>query len=85
MMAAMKKVFFQKRVFVAAQEKNSDVLTEKILWAEAFVLVYSVTDQKSFDEINRLKLCISHTRAEKVGGPKNKLTLVGEKITKPGG
>lgn len=51
---------------VLLQEENDDVLTEKILWSDAFVLTYSVTDRLSFDEIARLKFRITHTWSRKV-------------------
>ncbi|XP_014663975.1 PREDICTED: ras-related and estrogen-regulated growth inhibitor-like [Priapulus caudatus] len=48
----------------AGQEaESSDLhLQENIRWADAYVLVYSVTDKCSFDECTRLKFLITHMR-----------------------
>lgn len=38
-------------------------------WAEAFILVYSITDKCSFDECNRLKFLINYNkRRRRLGG-----------------
>ncbi|KAG8224152.1 hypothetical protein J437_LFUL005536, partial [Ladona fulva] len=37
-------------------------LEANIRWAEAFVLMYSVTDKCSFDECNRLKFLINYNK-----------------------
>lgn len=42
----------------AAQEENSR-LEENIKWADAFILMYSVTDRCSFNECSRLKFLIN--------------------------
>lgn len=42
-------------------------LDSQLKWADAFVLVYSVTDKCSFDECNRLKFLINyHKRRRKL-------------------
>ncbi|XP_031338618.1 ras-related and estrogen-regulated growth inhibitor [Photinus pyralis] len=44
-------------------------LEANIRWAEAFILVYSVTDKCSFDECNRLKFLINYNkRRRRLGG-----------------
>ncbi|KAF5307249.1 hypothetical protein FQR65_LT06965 [Abscondita terminalis] len=44
-------------------------LESNIRWAEAFILVYSVTDKCSFDECNRLKFLINYNkRRRRLGG-----------------
>ncbi|XP_069764721.1 ras-related and estrogen-regulated growth inhibitor-like isoform X2 [Narcine bancroftii] len=44
----------------AGQEENTMLIEEKIKWAEGFIIVYSVTDRCSFDEVLRLRFLISH-------------------------
>lgn len=39
---------------------NDDLLEDKLRWADAFILVYSITDRCSLDECTRLKFLISH-------------------------
>lgn len=42
-------------------------LDTQLKWADAFILVYSVTDKCSFDECNRLKFLINyHKRRRKL-------------------
>lgn len=43
-------------------------LEANIRWADAFILMYSVTDKCSFDECNRLKFLINYNkRRKKIG------------------
>ncbi len=42
----------------------SECLTN-IRWAEAFTLMYSVTDKCSFDECNRLKFLINYNKRKR--------------------
>lgn len=68
----------------AAQEENSRLETN-IKWADAFILVYSVTDRCSFNECSRLKVVInSYTKRPKNNGgngsPCLPVVLVGNQI-----
>uniref|UniRef100_A0A4W3GN02 small monomeric GTPase n=1 Tax=Callorhinchus milii TaxID=7868 RepID=A0A4W3GN02_CALMI len=47
----------------AGQEEDAMLIEEKIKWAEGFVIVYSVTDRCSFDEVVRLRFLINHVHA----------------------
>ncbi|XP_078093616.1 ras-related and estrogen-regulated growth inhibitor-like [Mustelus asterias] len=47
----------------AGQEEDAMLIEEKIKWAEGFVIVYSVTDRCSFDEVLRLRFLISHVHS----------------------
>lgn len=46
------------------QENESliNALETNIRWAEAFILMYSVTDKCSFEEVNRLKFLINYNK-----------------------
>lgn len=62
-------------------------LETNIRWAEAFILMYSVTDKCSFDECYRLKFLINYNkRKRRIGGSsKDGITevpvvLVGNKV-----
>ncbi|XP_068116842.1 ras-related and estrogen-regulated growth inhibitor-like isoform X3 [Hyperolius riggenbachi] len=44
----------------AGQEEDSLQLQEKIKWGDSFVVVYSVTDRCSFDEVMRLCFLVNH-------------------------
>ncbi|KAF5300467.1 hypothetical protein FQA39_LY02266 [Lamprigera yunnana] len=63
----------EKRSFLYSykdtQESECLALEANIRWAEAFILVYSVTDKCSFDECNRLKFLINYNkRRRRLGG-----------------
>ncbi|OWA52941.1 putative Ras-like protein family member 11B [Hypsibius exemplaris] len=45
--------------------KSNVDLKDQINWADAFVIMYSVTDERSFCEVDRLKFLISHMRKGK--------------------
>uniref|UniRef100_T1GFG3 small monomeric GTPase n=1 Tax=Megaselia scalaris TaxID=36166 RepID=T1GFG3_MEGSC len=47
-----------------------------IRWADAFILMYSVTDKCSFDECNRLKFLINYNKRRRKLGSNNKDNLV---------
>ncbi|XP_075234947.1 ras-related and estrogen-regulated growth inhibitor [Lycorma delicatula] len=72
----------------AGQPNESECLTleANIRWAEAFVLMYSVTDKCSFDECNRLKFLINYNkRKRRLNSSKEMMTdvpvvLVGNKL-----
>lgn len=40
----------------------TNTLESNIRWAEAFILMYSVTDKCSFEEVNRLKFLINYNK-----------------------
>ncbi|XP_076879216.1 ras-related and estrogen-regulated growth inhibitor-like [Brachyhypopomus gauderio] len=44
----------------AGQEEDTLLIEEKIKWADGFVIVYSVTDRCSFDEVMRLCFLVNH-------------------------
>ncbi|XP_071056258.1 ras-related and estrogen-regulated growth inhibitor-like [Onthophagus taurus] len=71
------------------EQENGESLTlaANIRWAEAFILMYSVTDKCSFDECCRLKFLINYHKCRKRlgNGSKESITevpvvLVGNKI-----
>ncbi|KAJ1529388.1 hypothetical protein ONE63_006173 [Megalurothrips usitatus] len=67
-------VFFEV-LDTAAQPHESECLTleANIRWAEAFILMYSVTDKCSFDECNRLKFLINYNkRRRRLGSTSSK-------------
>ncbi|XP_066504010.1 ras-related and estrogen-regulated growth inhibitor-like [Hoplias malabaricus] len=47
----------------AGQEEDALMVEEKIKWGDAFVIVYSVTDRCSFDEVMRLCFLVNHIHA----------------------
>jgi hypothetical protein len=56
------------------QESECLTLEANIRWAEAFILMYSVTDKCSFDECNRLKFLINYNkRRRRLGSNSNKV------------
>ncbi|XP_049937764.1 ras-related and estrogen-regulated growth inhibitor isoform X1 [Schistocerca serialis cubense] len=64
----------------AGQSHESECVTleANIRWAEAFVLMYSVTDKCSFDECNRLKFLINYNKRRRRLGPATHKEPVGE-------
>ncbi|KAG7473624.1 hypothetical protein MATL_G00097830 [Megalops atlanticus] len=44
----------------AGQEEDALLIEEKIKWGDGFIIVYSVTDRCSFDEVMRLCFLINH-------------------------
>ncbi|KAL1110292.1 hypothetical protein AAG570_008369 [Ranatra chinensis] len=71
----------------ASQPQETEYLTleANIRWAEAFILMYSVTDKCSFDECNRLKFLINYNKRRKKMNPSKEgvtevpVVLVGNK------
>lgn len=62
-----------KTIPVDTSRKEIKDLDSQLKWADAFILVYSVTDKCSFDECNRLKFLINyHKRRRKLS---NKVTI----------
>jgi hypothetical protein len=56
------------------QESECLTLEANIRWAEAFILMYSVTDKCSFDECNRLKFLINYNkRRRRLGSNSSKV------------
>nr|CAD7427606.1 unnamed protein product [Timema monikensis] len=57
-------VFFEILDTAGQPHQESECLTleANIRWAEAFILMYSVTDKCSFDECNRLKFLINYNK-----------------------
>lgn len=69
------------------QESECLALEANIRWAEAFILMYSVTDKCSFDECYRLKFLINYNKRRRRLGSASKdaigdvpVVLVGNKI-----
>lgn len=52
----------------AGQEEDALLIEEKIKWGDGFVVVYSVTDRCSFDEVMRLCFLINHIYSLSSGG-----------------
>ncbi|KAI5738171.1 hypothetical protein M8J77_003829 [Diaphorina citri] len=74
-----------------ASETNNTTLETNIRWAEAFILMYSVTDKCSFDECNRLKFLINYNKRRRRLGSNSKasfndvpVVLVGNKTDQVG-
>ncbi|XP_066265771.1 ras-related and estrogen-regulated growth inhibitor-like [Branchiostoma lanceolatum] len=44
----------------AGQDDKAMTLEDKIRWGDCFIIVYSITDKCSFDEITRIKFLINH-------------------------
>lgn len=65
-------------------------LESNIRWAEAFILMYSVTDKCSFDECHRLKFLINYNKrrrrltSSKDGIPETPVVMVGNKLDQIG-
>ena len=58
------------------QESECLTLEANIRWAEAFILMYSVTDKCSFDECNRLKFLINYNkRRRRLGSNSSKVRI----------
>ncbi|KAI8042825.1 uncharacterized protein LOC128261963 [Drosophila gunungcola] len=73
------------------QELDGVSLESNIRWADAFILMYSITDKCSFDECSRLKFLINYNkRRRKLGSASKDYTLdipvilVGNKTDQPG-
>ncbi|EDW36892.1 GL25936 [Drosophila persimilis] len=73
------------------QELDGVTLESNIRWADAFILMYSITDKCSFDECSRLKFLINYNkRRRKLGSASKEYTLdipvilVGNKTDQPG-
>ncbi|XP_012674390.1 ras-related and estrogen-regulated growth inhibitor-like [Clupea harengus] len=47
----------------AGQEEDALLIEEKIRWGDGFLIVYSVTDRCSFDEVMRLCFLVNHIHA----------------------
>ncbi|KAG9266506.1 ras-related and estrogen-regulated growth inhibitor [Astyanax mexicanus] len=47
----------------AGQEEDALMVEEKIKWGDGFIIVYSVTDRCSFDEVMRLCFLVNHIHA----------------------
>ncbi|KAM9301459.1 ras-related and estrogen-regulated growth inhibitor-like [Gastrophryne carolinensis] len=64
----------------AGQEEDSLQIAEKIKWGDSFVIVYSVTDRCSFDEVMRLCFLINHIHSNKKGATdRAPIAIVGNK------
>lgn len=64
--------FFRMLFFSRRQESDNANLESNIRWADAFILMYSVTDKCSFDEVNRLKFLINYNKRRKKIGSNGK-------------
>ncbi|XP_072277914.1 ras-related and estrogen-regulated growth inhibitor-like [Pyxicephalus adspersus] len=65
----------------AGQEEDSLQIEEKIKWGDSFVIVYSVTDRCSFDEVMRLCFLINHIHSANKKGASDHppIVIVGNK------
>ncbi|XP_043662764.1 ras-like protein rasS [Drosophila teissieri] len=73
------------------QELDGVSLESNIRWADAFILMYSITDKCSFDECSRLKFLINYNKRRRKLGSSSKeyaldipVILVGNKTDQPG-
>ncbi|ALC38817.1 CG5160 [Drosophila busckii] len=73
------------------QELDGVTLEANIRWADAFILVYSITDKCSFDECSRLKFLINYNKRRRKLGSASKdcaldipVILVGNKTDQTG-
>lgn len=57
----------------ALQELDGVTLESNIRWADAFILVYSITDKCSFDECSRLKFLINYNKRRRKLGSASKV------------
>lgn len=78
-------------LLLSFQENDCSNLESNIRWADAFILMYSVTDKCSFDECNRLKFLINYNKKRRKLGSNNKdymsdvpVILVGNKNDQTG-
>lgn len=63
------------------QELDGVTLESNIRWADAFILVYSITDKCSFDECSRLKFLINYNKRRRKLGSASKVSRWLEEIT----
>lgn len=65
-------------IFAVLYLKETENLTleANIRWADAFILMYSVTDKCSFDECNRLKFLINYNKRRRKLGSNNKVFFI---------
>lgn len=61
--------------FLYFKETENLTLEANIRWADAFILMYSVTDKCSFDECNRLKFLINYNKRRRKLGSNNKVYI----------
>ncbi|XP_039600810.1 ras-related and estrogen-regulated growth inhibitor-like [Polypterus senegalus] len=52
----------------AGQEEDTLLIEEKIKWGDGFIIVYSVTDRCSFDEVMRLCFLVNHIHSSSKKG-----------------
>jgi len=55
-------IIMQSFSFLQENECLTATLESNIRWAEVFILVYSVSDKCSFEEVNRLKFLINYNK-----------------------
>lgn len=51
-----------RQVYFQENESHTNNFESNIRWAEAFILMYSVTDKCSFEDVNRLKFLINYNK-----------------------
>lgn len=62
-------------LYLPQEADISSNLETNIRWAEAFILIYSVTDKCSFDECNRLKFLINYNKRRRKLSSNHKVSV----------
>lgn len=69
------KLFKTKSGHFSLQELDGVSLESNIRWADAFILMYSITDKCSFDECSRLKFLINYNKRRRKLGSASKVSI----------
>ncbi|XP_055330601.1 ras-related protein Rap-2b-like [Paramacrobiotus metropolitanus] len=64
---------------ISNEFKAENEFRDQILWADAYLLLYSVTDQSSLDEVDRMRFLINYTKRSRYR-EKNLFSSAGESV-----